>query len=237
VAGAEGSGESALRGFVKHNSLSLFFLVIFLAALVGQAIAGHSLFNEEQLAHGDETIGFWRYVASSHFAHAVTENWQSEYLQFALFAAATIWLLQKGSPESKELHRAGRESEKDQKIGRYANESSPRWAKLEGGARRWLYSNSLLLVMGFIFLTAWFAQSVSGWTIFNDEQVAHGEPELSWWGYIGTSDFWEATFQNWQSEFLAVGSFAVLTIYLRQRGSPESKPVGASSRDHTGQEG
>ena len=237
MAGGEGSGESGLRGFVRHNSLSLFFLVIFLAALVGQAIAGHNLFNEEQLAHGEETIGFWRYITSSHFAQAVTENWQSEYLQFALFAGVTIWLLQKGSPESKELHKAGRESEKDQKLGRYANESSPRWARLEGGARRWLYSNSLLLVMALIFFTAWFAQSVSGWTVFNDDQIAHGEPQVSWLGYLGSSDFWEATFQNWQSEFLAVGSFAVLTIYLRQRGSPESKPVGASSRDHTGQEG
>jgi hypothetical protein len=237
VAGAEGRGESGFRAFVRHNSLSLFFLVIFLAALIGQAIAGHSLFNEEQLAHGEEAIGFWRYVASSHFAQAVTENWQSEYLQFALFAGATIWLLQKGSPESKELDRAGRESEKEQKLGRYSNESSPRWARLEGGVRRWLYENSLLLVMGLIFLTAWFAQSVSGWTVFNDEQAAHGEPAVSWFSYLGNSDFWEATFQNWQSEFLAVGSFAVLTIYLRQRGSPESKPVGASSRDHTGQEG
>ncbi len=91
--------------------------------------------------------------------------------------------------------------------------------------------------MALIFFTAWFAQSASGWTVFNDEAVAHGEPQLSWWGYIGTSEFWEATLQNWQSEFLAVGSFAVLAIYLRQRGSPESKPVGASSRDHTGQEG
>jgi hypothetical protein len=237
VAGAEGSGESGVRALVRHNSLSLFFLLIFLAALIGQAIAGHNLFNEEQLAHGEETIGFWRYAASSHFAQAVTENWQSEYLQFALFAGATIWLLQKGSPESKELHKAGRESEKDQRLGRYANESSPRWAKLEGGARRWLYSNSLLLVMALIFFTAWFAQSVSGWTVFNDDQVAHGESKVSWLSYLGSSEFWEATLQNWQSEFLAVGSFAVLTIYLRQRGSPESKPVGASSRDHTGQEG
>jgi ABC-type multidrug transport system fused ATPase/permease subunit len=237
VPGPEGSGETGLRGFLKHNSLSLFFLVIFLAALIAQAIIGHDLFNDEQRAHGEETIGFWRYVASSHFAQAVTENWQSEYLQFALFAAATIWLLQKGSPESKELDKAGRESEKDQKLGRYANQSSPRWARLEGGVRRWIYSNSLLLVMAVIFIVAWFAQSVSGWTVFNDQQTAHGEPQLSWLSYIGTSDFWEATLQNWQSEFLAVGSFAVLTIYLRQRGSPESKPVGAPHEDATGQEG
>jgi uncharacterized protein DUF6766 len=237
MAGPEGRGETGFRGFVKHNSLSLFFLVIFLGALVGQAIAGHNLFNEEQLAHGEETIGFWRYVASSHFAQAVTENWQSEYLQFALFAGATVWLLQKGSPESKPLDMAGRESEREQKLGRYALKSSPRWARLEGGARRWLYENSLLLVMGMIFLASWYAQSVSGWTVYNDGQMAHGEPQLSWWEYIGTSNFWEATLQNWQSEFLAVGSFAVLTIYLRQRGSPESKPVGAPHEDATGEGG
>ena len=235
--GPEGAGAPGFRGFVKHNSLSLFFLAIFLAALAGQAITGHSLFNQEQSAHGEETIGFWRYVVSSHFAQAVTENWQSEYLQFALFAAATIWLLQRGSPESKELDKAGRESERDQKLGRYANQSSHRWARLEGGVRRWLYSNSLLLVMALIFIWSWFAQSVAGWTVFNEAQMSHGDPQLSWWGYIGTSDFWEATFQNWQSEFLAVGSFAVLTVFLRQRGSPESKPVGAPTQDATGTEG
>ena len=237
MAGSGGSGEFGLRAFVRHNSLSLFFLVLFLGALVGQAIAGHDLFNEEQLAHGEEAIGFWRYVASSDFAQAVTENWQSEYLQFMLMAMATIWLLQKGSPESKPLDRAGRESERDQKLGRYATGSSPRLARLEGGALRWIYENSLLLVMGLIFFASWYAQSVSGWTVFNDEQKVHGESTVSWLSYVGSSDFWEATLQNWQSEFLAVGSFAVLTIYLRQRGSPESKPVGAPHEDATGSGG
>jgi hypothetical protein len=224
------------KKFVKENSLSLFFLVIFLAALVGQAIAGHSLYNQEALAHKEETISFWRYLSSSHFGNAVMENWQSEYLQFALFALATVWLLQKGSPESKELDKAGTESDKEQKVGRWAEEDSPRWAKL-GGVRTAIYSNSLIIAMGLVFLGSWFAQSVTGWTEFNSEQHDHGEPRLSWLGYVGSSQFWEATFQNWQSEFLAVGSFAVLVVYLRQRGSPESKPVGASVHDATGQEG
>ena len=226
-----------MRSFVRHNSLSLFFAAIFAAALVGQAIAGHGAFNQEQLSHGEQAIGFWRYVASSHFAQAVTENWQSEYLQFALFALATVWLLQRGSPESKELGQAGRESERDQKLGKHARNDSPRWARLAGGVRRWAHSNSLLLAMTLIFALSWLAQSLAGRNVFNDEQRSHGEAPLSWLEYVGTSDFWEATFQNWQSEFLAVGSFAVLTIYLRQRGSPESKPVGAPTRDATGQEG
>ena len=225
-----------MRQFVREQSLSLFFLALFIGALVGQAIAGQSVFNQEQVEHGEGAISLWRYLSSSHFAQAVAENWQSEYLQFLLFAVATVWLLQKGSPESKELDQPGLESDKKQRVGRYATEKSPGWAKA-GGWRTALYSNSLVIVMGIIFLGSWFAQSVAGWTVFNSEQTTHGEPHVSWWTYVGTSDFWEATFQNWQSEFLAVGSFAVLAVYLRQRGSPESKPVGAETRDSTGQEG
>ena len=236
MAKKESTDERGVRKFVAENSLSLFFLAIFLAALVGQAIAGHSLYNQEQLEHNESAVSFWRYVGSSHFAQAVTENWQSEYLQFALFALATVWLLQKGSPESKELDQPGTETDKEQKVGRHATKASPGWARL-GGWRTRLYSNSLLIVMALVFLFSWFAQSVSGWSEFNDQQALHGTAGVSWFSYIGSSDFWEATFQNWQSEFLAVGSFAVLTVYLRQRGSPESKPVGAPTSDATGQEG
>jgi hypothetical protein len=224
------------KDFVKENSLSLFFLLVFLLALIGQAIAGHQLYNEEALAHKESTISFWRYLTSSNFGAAVTENWQSEYLQFALFALATVWLLQKGSSESKELDEAGTESDKEQKVGRYARKDSPRWAKV-GGVRTAIYSNSLIIVMSLVFFGSWFAQSVTGWTDFNQEQQEHGDPRLSWWSYVGSAQFWEATLQNWQSEFLAVGSFAVLVVYLRQRGSPESKPVGAPTHDATGQEG
>jgi hypothetical protein len=225
-----------MKRFVKENSLSLFFLVIFLLALVGQAISGHNLYNEEQIAHGESTISFWRYLSSSNFGQAVMENWQSEYLQFALFALATVWLLQKGSPESKELDKAGTESDKDQLVGRHARKDSPRWAQV-GDLRTTIYSNSLIIAMALVFFGSWFAQSVTGMTNYNQEQHDHGEPGLSWLGYIGSSEFWQTTFQNWQSEFLAVGSFAVLAVYLRQRGSPESKPVGAPIEDATGQEG
>jgi hypothetical protein len=225
-----------MKRFIKENSLSLFFLAIFLAALLGQAITGHDLYNDEQLTHNGEAISFWGYLSSSHFGQAVMENWQSEYLQFALFALATVWLLQKGSPESKELDKAGTESDEEQKVRPHAEEDSPRWARV-GGLRTTLYSNSLIIAMTLVFLGSWFGQSVTGWTEFNHEQHDHGEAGLSWLGYIGSSNFWEATFQNWQSEFLAVGSFAVLAVYLRQRGSPESKPVGAPTGDATGEEG
>jgi hypothetical protein len=225
-----------LKRFLRDNSLSLFFLAIFLAALIGQAIAGHSLHNQEQVAHGEPAIGFWTYVTSSSFGQAVMENWQSEYLQFAVFALATVWLLQRGSPESKEPGKAGTESEAEQRVGRHAEGASPRWAAV-GGLRTVIYSNSLIIIMAVVFFGSWFAQSVTGWTDFNQDQQAHGEATVSWLSYVGSSTFWESTLQNWQSEFLAVGSFAVLTVFLRQRGSPESKPVGAPTEDATGSEG
>jgi hypothetical protein len=225
-----------VKRFVKENSLSLFFLAIFLLALGGQAIAGHNLYNEEALAHGGDPISLWRYLSSSSFGQAVTENWQSEYLQFALFALATVWLLQRGSPESKELDKAGTESDEDQLVGEHAREDSPLWARA-GDLRTTIYSNSLIIVMAVVFFGAWFAQSATGMTDYNQEQHDHGDPRLSWWSYVGSSQFWESTLQNWQSEFLAVGSFAIIAVYLRQRGSPESKPVGAPIEDATGQEG
>ena len=225
-----------MRRWLRDNSLSLFFLVILLAALFGQSVAGHRVFNEEQMAHGSETISYSRYLVSSHFGQAVLENWQSEYLQFALFILATIWLYQRGSNESKAAENLGRESEQKQKMGRHAGPGAPAWARFGGGFRRWLYSNSLLLVMLFIFFGSWFGQSVTGWSEYNSEQEEHKQPKIAWVEYVRNADFWEATLQNWQSEFLAVGSMAVFTIYLRQRGSPESKPVG-SRHDETAASG
>jgi hypothetical protein len=212
--------------FVKHNGLSIVFLALFLAAVVGQAVAGHADLNEDQDRHGDPRISLARYLVSSEFGVAVMENWQSEYLQFTLFVLLTVWLLQRGSPESKELGKAGLESDEDQKVGEHAQQNSPRWAKAEG-IRRTLYENSLLLVMTTIWIGTWFAQSVTGVAAYNTQRLDHQQDPVSWSSYLATPDFWERTLQNWQSEFLAVGSMAILAVYLRQRGSPESKPVGA----------
>ena len=224
-----------MRSWIRDNSLSLFFLVVFLAALVGQAIAGHALHNDDAIAHHSSTMSFWRYIVSSDFGNAVMENWQSEYLQFTLFMLATIWLIQRGSPESKPPGQAGTESDREQKIGPHADERSPRWAKT-GGLRTFVYSNSLLIVMAIIFFGSWFAQSVTGWTTYNANQVDHHQATVTWIGYIGSADFWEATLENWQSEFLAVGSFVAITAFLRQRGSSQSKPVG-TPHDATGVDG
>jgi hypothetical protein len=224
-----------MRRFVRENSLSIVFLLLFLGALTGQAVSGHADYNDQAVRHGDSTISFGRYLVSSDFGVDVMENWQSEYLQFTLMILLTVWLLQRGSPESKKLDQGGRESDQRQKVGPYAQQNSPRWAKVSG-IRRKLYENSLVLVMGTIWLGTWFAQSVTGRVEYNSEQIDHQTATLGWWQYIGTSDFWNKTLQNWQSEFLAIGSMAILAVYLRQRGSPESKPVGAP-HEATGVEG
>jgi hypothetical protein len=224
-----------VRRWLRDNGLSVFFGTIFLLALLGQAAAGLADYNNHQLAAGGDPVSFGRYVTSSGFAVDVAENWQSEYLQFLLMVFATVWLVQRGSTESKPPDDIGRESQKQQQIGRYATAASPRWAKV-GGWRTAVYSRSLGLVMGTIFLGSWLAQSVAGRAEYNAARLSELSDPLSWPGYVTSADFWNRTLQNWQSEFLAVASMVLFTIYLRQRGSPESKPVGAP-HDSTGVEG
>ncbi|WP_346433610.1 DUF6766 family protein [Nonomuraea composti] len=221
--------------WLKENSLSLAFLIMFLLAVGGQAVAGMMQFNDQQAAEGSEPVSLLQYVTSSSFAVDVAENWQSEYLQFFLFIVLTVWLVQKGSPESKELDKAGAESDEDQQIGPYADADSPAWAKVKG-IRLWLFSNSLGLVMGAIFVLSWLAQSVAGQAAYNAERLGDLRDPVSWGAYVTSPEFWNRSLQNWQSELLAVLSMVVLAIYLRQRGSPESKPVGAA-HSSTGVEG
>jgi hypothetical protein len=221
--------------FMRENSLSICFLAIFLAALCGQALVGHGDFNHEQLLHHGDPVSLGRYLTSSEFAVDVAENWQSEYLQFTLYILGTVWLIQRGSPESKPPGQVGLESDKEQKIGRHADAASPKWAKV-GGLRTAIFSNSLLIVMTTLWLGSWFAQSVAGWSSYNADQIDHQAATVGWLAYLGTNEFWNRTLQNWQSEFLAVGSMAILAVFLRQRGSPESKPVGAP-HSATGVEG
>jgi membrane protein implicated in regulation of membrane protease activity len=219
---------------LRENSLTLGFLLLFFGALIAQAIAGHASFNADQLQHGGRDISLWSYVVSASYGAAVLENWQSEYLQFTLYILLTVWLIQRGSPESKEPGEEGGESDAEQKLGRHAESDSPTFAKSRGLASS-VYSNSLVIVMGFIWVCSWLGQSITGWTEYSDQRMEHLQTPLTWTQYLGSPNFWERTFQNWQSEFLAVASMSILAVYLRQRGSPESKPVG-SPHEATGVE-
>ncbi|MCF2527199.1 DUF6766 family protein [Yinghuangia soli] len=220
---------------MRDNGLGLAFLLAFLGALVGQAFAGRAEFNSQLAVDGLAQVGFWQYVSSSDFAVDVTENWQSEYLQFFLYITATVWLLQRGSPESKKMGTAGTEGDKDQRVGPHAGPDSPSWARATGW-RQGLFSRSLGLVMGGIFVLSWLAQSITGVAAYNEQRLRDLQAPVDWSQYVVSADFWARTLQNWQSEFLAIASMAVLSIYLRQRGSPESKPVG-TSHTATGIEG
>ncbi len=213
-----------MRRFLREHSLTLVFGGLFLAALVGQLFAGHADYNERQAALGQPELLLGSYLFSADFLVDVVENWQSEYLQFFLYVTATVWLIQRGSPESKPADKAGRESDKEQQVGQYASESSPRWARA-GGWRTALYSKSLGLAMLVLFLISWTLQWIAGWYAHNSDPLAE---QLRLGGYFLSADFWNRSLQNWQSEFLAIASMAILSVYLRQRGSPESKPVGAA---------
>jgi hypothetical protein len=224
-----------MRRFVRENSLGLVFGLLFVVTLVGQAVAGLADVNAQQLTDGLPPLTMGRYLTSADFAVDVAENWQSEYLQFFLYIVLTVWLVQKGSPESKPLDKAGLESDERQRVGRYARDDSPAWAKVDGW-RRSVYSNSLGAVMLAIFLLSWLAQSVAGVSAYDQRQLSQLQDPVSWPAYLMVPEFWNRTLQNWQSELLAVASMAVLSVFLRQRGSPESKPVGAAHTS-TGVEG
>ncbi|MEU3747681.1 MULTISPECIES: DUF6766 family protein [Streptomyces] len=230
-----GRRKETRGSFWRDNSLTLAFGGAFLLVLVGQALAGHAGFNEDLAVDGMQQLTLGEYLMSSDFAVDVTENWQSEFLQFFLYVFGTVWLLQRGSPESKELHKAGPESDREQKIGDHARADSPRWA----GTKDWrqhLYSRSLGTVMALLFLLSWLAQSIAGAAAYNEQQLREPLAPVSWADYLASADFWNRSLQNWQSELLAVAAMAILSVYLRQRGSPESKPVGAS-HSSTGVEG
>jgi len=216
---------SRLAG-LRNYGLSIVFGLLLLAALTGQAFTGMAGVNERALDTGLPEVSIGAYLTSSEFAVDVAENWQSEYLQFFLYILLTVWLLQRGSPESKALDRAGRESDKDQLVGEYATADSPAWARASGW-RRALFSSSLGLVMGFFFLLSWTAQFIAGRSAYNAGQLVDLQAPVSWSDYLVAPDFWNRTLQNWQSELLAVGSMVVFSVYLRERGSPESKRVGS----------
>jgi hypothetical protein len=214
------------RSFWRDNSLSLAFGGLLLLTLAAQSVAGVALYNSDARTSGLQEISLWRYVTSSDFAVDVAENWQSEFLQFALYIALTVWLVQRGSSESKKPGDEGRESDEQQLVERFATPDSPSWARV-GGWRTRLYSHSLVLVMSLFFLMSWTAQAFAGRVANNEERLRDRLDPLSLGEYVTAPDFWSRTLQNWQSELLAIGTMAVFAIYLRERGSPESKDVGA----------
>ena len=211
----------------RNNGLSITLFVLFLLTLAGQSVAGHRHHNEEQRDHDQPEIGYVEYLKSPAFVEATAENWESEFFQMAFYVVLTVFLFQKGSSESKD-------PDKKEPVDR---EPDPKrkgapWAVRKGGFVLHLYKNSLALALFGLFLVSFAMHAAGGAADHNEEQRAHGKPgDLSMWGYMRTSRFWFESLQNWQSEFLAVLAIVVLSIWLRQAGSPESKPVDAAHSD------
>jgi hypothetical protein len=213
------NGLLARIGHRLHdNGLSIVLGLLFASFLAAQALVGVHVFNEERAEHGEPPVTLTRYLSSSHFAEATFENWESEFLQMAAYVLLTVFLVQRGSAESND---PGGESKR-----RRAGQSAP-WPVRRGGWVRVVYENSLSAALLLLFLASFVLHGVSGALLHSADQRAHGLTSVSIGEYFLSAQFWFESFQNWQSEFLAIGSMVVLTIFLRQKGSPESKEVEA----------
>ena len=214
-----------MRRFVREHSLSIVTLTAFVVIwLGGQTWAGHRTYNEEQRSHGEPTVGFGEYLTSAHFGEATFENWESEFLQMGVYVILTAWLVQKGSAESKPPEG---DPTLDEDARDHLHDPDAPWSVRHGGWALRVYEHSLGIALLGLFVVAFTGHLVTGAHEFNAEQMAHGQQQVSTIGYLFRSQFWFESLQNWQSEFLAVGTLVILSVYLRQRGSPESKPVHA----------
>jgi hypothetical protein len=210
--------------FVRDQGLALTMFGIFAAALIGLAFSGWSSYNQDQAEHGGPGVELGAYLATPNFGEAVFENWESEFLQMGAYVLLTAFLFSRGSAESKDPD-AGEPSDADPRLA-----DKPKrvpWPVRRGGLVLALYEHSLTIVLFVLFFASFALHGLVGAAEYSAEQLAHGGAAVSPLAYLGTSRFWFESLQNWQSEFLAVGALIVLSIVLRQRGSPESKPVAA----------
>jgi hypothetical protein len=181
-------------------------------------------YNEEQRDHGDAAVSYGEYLTSAHFGEATFENWESEFLQMGAYVLLTVWLRQRGSAESKSLE--GDAPVDEDPAGHRTDPDAP-WPVRRGRLALAIYRNSLALAFFALFGLSWLLHAVTGAREYSADQVAHGASPVSTWQFLHRAEFWFQSMQNWQSELLAVASIVVLTIFLRQQGSPESKPVHA----------
>jgi hypothetical protein len=215
-----------MRQLLRENGLSIVWLGLFFVTLIfGQVVAGRREYNSDQTQHGRPEATYAEYVVSAHFVEATMENWESEFLQMFLFIVLTTFLYQKGSAESKKLDE-GEDVDRDPRGSKHKRDTP--WPVRKGGVVLKLYENSLSLTFLLLFVASLFLHAAGGAREYNQGQAEHGSGErVTTLQYMATSRFWFESLQNWQSEFLSVGLMVVLSIWLRQKGSPESKPVDA----------
>lgn len=219
-----------MKRFLRNNGLSIAMFGLFFLSLVGQYLTGFEEFNENQREHGQSVVTHIGYFGEGHFIEAVFENWESEFLQMGMYIVLTIFLYQKGSSESKTPDTI-------EAVDIIPEDSRQRkdvpFLVKRGGFLLKIYENSLSLAFLILFAISFLLHGIGGAKVHNLDQIAHGKEQISTVEYFGTSRFWFESFQNWQSEFLSIGAMVFLSIFLRQKGSPESKPV-ANPHSQTG---
>lgn len=220
--------QRSLRDVVRENGLLLACVGLFATFFVGMIVSGAAAYNEEQLEHGsNEHLSLLQYLATGHFVEATFENWESEFLQMGMYVVLTALLYQKGSSESKPLHDTAPQDADPRK----ARKKNSPWPVRRGGWALAIYEHSLVIAFFALFFASWTLHALGGVSAFNEEQIQHGQPMISVWRYVTTAQFWFESMQNWQSEFVAVAAIIGLSIFLRQRGSAESKPVADPNRE------
>jgi hypothetical protein len=213
-----------MRRVLRDHGLSIAVFSLFLVFLIGESFAGLIAHNQERGQHGQTPLTYLQFVASGTFIESTTENWESEFLEMGAYALLTAFLFQRGSAESKDPDKPGKSDRDPRRSG--SNQDAP-WPVRRGGWVLRIYEHSLVIGFAMLFVAAFLLHAWSGMRAHNEEELAHGAPAATFAEFMGSADFWFQSLQNWQSEFLGLGSMVVLTIFLRQRGSPESKPVDA----------
>jgi len=211
-----------MKRWFRYNGLSFTFIVLFFFAWFGQAVTGLKQYNEQITEEGGSQIDIHQYLFSGHFLQSTFENWESEFLQMALFVILSMFLFQKGSSESKDPDGEN-EVDRDPSPKR---KGAP-WPVKKGGWILQIYKHSLCYALSLIFILSFVLHWYGSLKDYNEEQLRKNLPIETAVQYLSNSRFWFESFQNWQSEFLSIFAIIVLTIFLREKGSPQSKPVDA----------
>lgn len=215
-----------MKEFLKNNSLSFTFFILFILSIIAQVIFGHQEYNRDLVDDGGTTVTFAEYLTSGHFIESTFENWESEFLQMALFVWFTIFLKEKGSSESKSFDKA----EEVDREPDPARKGAP-WPVRKGGFILAIYKSSLTIALLLLFAISFVLHFYGSLVDENTQNALKGKPQETSMDYLAGSRFWFESFQNWQSEFLSVFAIVVLSIYLRQKGSSQSKPVDAPNSE------
>ena len=213
-----------MKHWVRDRGLLLANLGLFVVFFVGMVISGVQVYNSDQLEHGQAAVSLAGYLTSGDFVESTFENWESEFLQMGMYVVLTAFLFQRGSSESKPIEEPSPQDEDPRDVADQPDVPGP---VRRGGVILKVYENSLSIMFFALFALSFLMHAIGGASAYSDQEILHGGQAVGVWAYIGTSQFWFESMQNWQSEFLAIAVMVAASVYLRQRGSAESKPVAA----------